>query len=91
MIRIATIAVTIIALISIGVRVDVSEPTPVDPSPRAPMAQRAVVEASSSGSPAVEPVATEPGVTGATPEQETVITWALDRYAQAGLELPSRW
>jgi len=88
MIRITTIALTIIALISIGVRVDVSEPTPVDPSPRAPSTQRAVAETSSSGTPAVDPLATEPGITGATAEQATVITWALERYAQAGLELP---
>jgi hypothetical protein len=88
MTRITTIALTIIALMSIGVRVDVSESEPGDPSPHAPMTQRTIRETSPSGIPAVEPVATEPGVTGATPEQAIVITWALDRYAQAGLELP---
>ena len=88
MIRIATIAVTIIALASIGIRLETAEPASAIPSPRGPIMQAGVGESSSEAVRSDEPVAAEPGVTGATAEEAAVIMWALDRYAEAGLELP---
>jgi hypothetical protein len=37
----------------------------------------------------VEAGATAPGIAGANPEQVDAITWAIQRYAEAGLELPA--